>query len=240
MHNPPSGQCRYGTERYVSKDGHKDVDEKRITHPAARRSLLLGTGVRNRSLDGLVHLMSDRGGELPHGGDAIGVRHLHPHLADMRRSTCSTMKPASRASGRRSSPTMSRRSYWSEPCAWAAGPAPGDLLVHELQGRADGQVCQVPASPRGGRPPRRVEERATIATSCLKRWANTERDMPGGRAAQLPLHFRMRVTGVICSGMTSRSATAPVGLPFLLLNVPEYRDGGLDVACDRLSARDGN
>jgi hypothetical protein len=51
----------------------------------------------------------------------------------------------------------------------AAGPAPGDLLVHELQGRADGQVCQVPASPRGGRPPRRVEELATIATSCLKR-----------------------------------------------------------------------
>src|SRR5882757_2258654 len=50
MHNPPSGQCRYRAERYFLKDGHKDADEKRITHPAARRSLLLGTGVRNRSL----------------------------------------------------------------------------------------------------------------------------------------------------------------------------------------------
>src|SRR5216684_1106186 len=49
MHNPPSGQCSYRTERYFSKDGHKNVDEQRITHPAARRSLLLATGVRNRS-----------------------------------------------------------------------------------------------------------------------------------------------------------------------------------------------
>src|SRR5258708_19286511 len=50
MHNPPSGQCRYRTERYFSKDGHKNVVEKRITHPAARRHLFRDTGLRTLSL----------------------------------------------------------------------------------------------------------------------------------------------------------------------------------------------
>ena len=44
--------------------------------PAQRR-----LGVGDRRGDRLVHFMGDRGGELPHRRDAVGMRQLHLHLA---------------------------------------------------------------------------------------------------------------------------------------------------------------
>src|SRR5208337_1531128 len=40
-----------------------------------------GMGIGDRSGDGLVHFMSDRGGELPHCCDTVGVRELPLNLA---------------------------------------------------------------------------------------------------------------------------------------------------------------